>query len=107
MTDFIDTFLDQFEELVDGINWKGHPSVVLMIEMRYELTKLGMNPSYASKFVAQTDVQVNYEITGDQLDRLCELARRVVRNFYTTMREEFNDEAIALMGNKLSFKIGS
>ena len=95
-----------FENLVDGIDWKDSTALKLMRAARSELTELGMHSSYRDQMVAYMEFSVSASLTEEQENRLVEVTRKLVRNFYTAMKdEEYNDEAISIMARHLSISL--
>lgn len=105
MHESIEYYIEQFEKMIDELDFENAPAVRVMREMRAELIECGMSLFYCDQLVAGTTISITTDLNDELLDRLCVLGRKMVRKFYTAMRKEgFNDQAIALMGSQVSLK---
>lgn len=90
----------------DQIDWANAPMMKIAIAARDELAQCGMSPTYRDMFVARMEINVGFDLTEHQTERLCDFARKLVHEIYTVMEGTgFNDQVIALMGNRASVNL--
>ena len=97
--EFMMQTLENVAEELCNIDKDKNLNLRIMRIIRSTLWELGMERSYADQMVASMDLNLTATLNEEQIVRLETIAIHMVTGFYKMFRSEnYNDQAIALMG---------
>ncbi len=97
----VDLWLSTQEDVIERFEGVDNINIKVLEAIRDELANLGMNVTHREKFIALATVDITVNLNPEQERRIKLIARKVVRNLYTTFSSlGYRDDSIAWMGRQ-------